>query len=514
VSGETGGRAWAGAICVRLPADAITRRFSSLKPDTMRAAHSVLRVVWLPALFVAAACQRTILPPPVQTPGAGQPLASSTPERSAVLKELSGSAEMRADASGEWAATSAGLILGVGNQLRTGADSRAFVQLTEGSKIRLDPETAITFNFLNPYLDSLLTALALDGGQVWLLLTSNSALDVETPLGIASARGAYMNVAYDPATQTLSLMCLQGTCSLNQSFIPPNFKYRQSGAAPTLAEPMQLADYGRWGLSVPEATQFVPYATEAAAQGNATLPVIAAITEATPTPEPATATPSETATTEAGAATPTLAEPPTAAPPTAPPATPRPAATPLPAIGQHRVLPGETVFCLARVYGVQPDAIIQANDLPRPYLVQAGQLLRIPAAPWSRIDPGPVCAPQFQSPYPGLPYEPPTSEPPTPTDTPAAPPTAAPPLEIREVAALCIGNCDDPAAPTYRLLIIVTVAGGAEPLTFDPGQQYQLDFDRCVKSSGVVTVTSADGQVATGSWVYDDTACPTPTAGP
>jgi hypothetical protein len=115
-----------------------------------------------------------------------------------------------------------------------------------------------------------------------------------------------------------------------------------------------------------------------------------------------------------------------------------------------------------------------------------------------------VCAPQFQSPYPGLPYA---------TDTPTPPPetpTPAPPLEIREVAALCIGNCDN-QEPTYRLLIIVTAVGGAEPLTYDPGQQFQLDFPRCTKSSGTVTVTSADGQVGTSSWVYDDTACtPTP----
>jgi LysM repeat protein len=463
---------------------------------------------WLLAMLALTACARTIVNLPAETAAPERPLATSTPERSAVLRELDGQAEMRGDADAEWAPTSAGLILGVGNQLRTSLDSRAYIHLTEGSKVRLAPETAITVNLLNPYLDSLLTALALDRGAVYVLLAASSALDVETPVGLASARASYMSVAYDPDTQTVFVTCLQGVCSFDATFVPAGYKYQQTGLKAALPEPMSFADYGAWGLAVPEATELVALATEAVAQGSATVPV-AAVTatrppSATPTPEPS-------ATEPAAATPPPATEPPpvdTPAPPTA-----RPSATPLPrptvpSIGQHRVLPGETVFCLARAYGVLPDAILQANSLAAPGTVAAGVVLRIPAVRWDNILPGPVCAPQFQSPYPGLPAP---SETPAASATPAEPPTAAPPLEIREVAALCIGNCTDPTAGTYRLLIIVTTAGGAEPLTYSPGQQFQQDFPRCTKAAGEVTVISADGQVATSSWVYDDVACtPTP----
>lgn len=464
---------------------------------------------WLLALLALTGCARTIVNLPAETAAPERPLATSTPERSAVLRELDGQAEMRGDADAEWAPTSAGLILGVGNQLRTGPDSRAYIHLTEGSKVRLAPETTITVNLFNPYMDSLLTALALDRGAVYVLLAISSALDVETPVGLASARASYMSVAYDPDTQTVFVTCLQGVCSFEGAFVPAGYKYEQAGLTAALPEPMSFADYGAWGLAVPEATELVALATEAVAQGSATVP-IAAVTatlppSATPTPEPSATEPAPAATTPAAATAPPSETP--APPTTRPSATPAPRPT-VPSIGQHRVLPGETVFCLARAYGVLPDAILQANGLPAPGTVAAGVVLRIPAVRWENILPGPVCAPQFQSPYPGLPAP---SETPAASETPAEPPTPAPPLEIREVAALCIGNCADPTAGTYRLLIIVTTAGGAEPLAYDPGQQFQLDFPRCTKAAGGVTVTSADGQVATSSWVYDDVACtPTP----
>ncbi|HRE29019.1 MAG TPA: hypothetical protein PK954_20415, partial [Anaerolineales bacterium] len=115
-------------------------------------------------------------------------------------------------------------------------------------------------------------------------------------------------------------------------------------------------------------------------------------------------------------------------------------------------------------------------------------------------------------PYPGLPYNPPVypTVGPAPTTAPgvtATAPVAAQPLVLNEVAALCIGGCTEGA--TYRVRIIVNAAGGAGSLKYSPGQQYDLDFPRCTKSSGVVTVTSADGQSVSGSWVYDDSACST-----
>lgn len=72
-------------------------------------------------------------------------------------------------------------------------------------------------------------------------------------------------------------------------------------------------------------------------------------------------------------------------------------------IGQHVVQSRETLYCLGRAYGVLPSAIAEANSLSVFSLLSPGQILNIPAVQWVSIPPGPVCATQFASPFPGLP---------------------------------------------------------------------------------------------------------------
>ena len=86
-----------------------------------------------------------------------------------------------------------------------------------------------------------------------------------------------------------------------------------------------------------------------------------------------------------------------------PTATAPPSDTPSPFIGQHIVQLNETLYCIGRGYGVRPDAIAQANNLSLNGLLLPGQHLNIPPTQWLTIPPGPVCQPQFTSPFPGLP---------------------------------------------------------------------------------------------------------------
>jgi len=64
---------------------------------------------------------------------------------------------------------------------------------------------------------------------------------------------------------------------------------------------------------------------------------------------------------------------------------------------QHRVRPGESVFQIARRYGVPMSAIVQTNRLARPDLIYAGQVLTIPvpaARVWSAEEwAGPMAVP-------------------------------------------------------------------------------------------------------------------------
>jgi LysM repeat protein len=514
----------------------------------------------LPTLFAIASlmlagCRGTGF----SLPGAeDNPEAVATPERRVVVREATGTVEARYDAQDPWGGAQVGLYLDQGGQLRTGADGEAFLQLTEGSRIRLEPESTVTFNLLNPYLDSKLTAMGLDQGLTYILLNEGQ-IDVETPVGRATALQAYMSVAYDPDTQTVIVHCLKGTCSFSQTFIPETQKFVQTAFEDARPEPMVPADFRQWAASVPEAeplanvggdeaptpiAQVSPTTEAPTAEAPATEPPTAAPATATAVPSTATAVlptgtlvlptatlPPATATSLPPTATvvratatnipparPTSTTRPNSTPITRATSVPGPTRTPIPSIGTHRVVSGETLFCIGRAYGVIPSAIAAANGLGSGDRLIAGQVLAIPAARWMSIQSGPVCVAQFQSPYPGLPYTPPSTNPPQPTaadPSPEAPtPTASPaaPLVVNEVAALCIGGCAD-GSSTYRLRIIVSASGGVGPLQYSPGQQYDIDIPRCTKSSGTVTVTSADGQTAVGSWVYDDIGC-VPTSAP
>lgn len=66
-------------------------------------------------------------------------------------------------------------------------------------------------------------------------------------------------------------------------------------------------------------------------------------------------------------------------------------------LGYHTVRPGETLFCIARAYGVSPWAIAQQNAIVNPNKIHAGQSLAIPDAP-AALPAGPTCVRQFPPP--------------------------------------------------------------------------------------------------------------------
>lgn len=62
-------------------------------------------------------------------------------------------------------------------------------------------------------------------------------------------------------------------------------------------------------------------------------------------------------------------------------ATPLPTATPTPGPTIYKVAPGDTLYQIAKNYGVTIEAIVQANKLSDPRLINVGQELVIPATP-------------------------------------------------------------------------------------------------------------------------------------
>ncbi len=497
-----------------------------MRPNLLRLSCLIAGV--FAGAVLAAGCQRNLYYLSTPVGGLG---ATATPERSAVLQTVAGSVEIRSSGSAEWAAASTGQALAEGSQVRTGPDGHVAVHITEGSTIYIGSDTELAVNLLNPYLDSLLTALKLERGQVWILLR-DGLLDVETPHGIATARNnAYLSVDYQPKSRALTVMCLQGLCGFGSVLIPEGYKL--ADAVDNLApERLTMGDYGSWGANVAEATQWAFLGTEAAVQGSATMIIVATGTptelpptstateppSATPTRPVASATPVpvKTATPAAASSATRAAATPTRAPtstPAQPPRTPLPSPTeptrlptvtrppftplpPAPIIGRHRVLAGETVFCIARGYGVLPAAIAQANGLSSTASVFPGDVLAIPEVQWRDILPGPVCPPQFVSPFPGLPVATATSA--------GSPP---PPLTL-SVEYHCISNCDR-GDGSYTVHFELRPSGGRLPYTYQPAQSFDLTFAHCTDGAGRVSVTSADGQTASYDWTFHDVSCPT-----
>ncbi|MGH2521954.1 MAG: LysM peptidoglycan-binding domain-containing protein, partial [Anaerolineales bacterium] len=97
--------------------------------------------------------------------------------------------------------------------------------------------------------------------------------------------------------------------------------------------------------------------------------------------------------------------PATATPPPTPSLTTPPPGAPL---GQHTVREGETLSCIGRAYAVPPSAIAQASNLSASEVLPVGTVLQIPAVRWEGVPPGPVCVPQFQSPFVSTPLITPT----------------------------------------------------------------------------------------------------------
>jgi LysM repeat protein len=73
-----------------------------------------------------------------------------------------------------------------------------------------------------------------------------------------------------------------------------------------------------------------------------------------------------------------------------------PTDTPVPGniLGYHTVRPGETLYCIARAYGVDPVAVANTNGIVNPNLIYAGMVLAIPNVP-KTLPAGRVCPRQF-----------------------------------------------------------------------------------------------------------------------
>jgi len=455
------------------------------KGSLIRTSHDKIHhgeMLALIAALLLGACQRTPTPTASPTPAGSSP--------SATLTEAINDVTARGSEAEAFAAAGVGHVVRVGGEVRTGDSSKARLDLSDNSILRLAPNSNFTLQRLpDPANAEPAARLKLVIGKLWASLFGGG-LEVETPAGVATVRGSFATIEYvagDPNTNAddiLIVSCLEGQCGVSNATVNESLGNLQqviltNGGAQVV----------RFALNDAAVQEFLSENPEA-------LSMVATLTAAAPTFTPPPALPNTPTPTPVSTETPT----PTPSPTTS--------ATPFPLIGQHTVQSGETIFCIGRTYGVVPAAIAEVNGIPLPYTIIAGQVLKVPAVQWINIAAGPTCAPQFVSPYPGLPTATatlPGVSSPTPTNTPPnvtlTPTFTSPPPSAASATPTVTATSSlvpDTSPPTLALF-------GARPLLADKGQgTCSVTF--------FVTITDASGvSSASVEWSsYDYLATPAP----
>jgi hypothetical protein len=181
------------------------------------------------------------------------------------------------------------------DQVVTGDDGRARLDLSTGAIVRIAPSSLFTLISNAEGPDGVKTSVKLDAGHLWIILNGGSA-EVETPSGVASVRGSYLSVEVLPGGG-IHFTCLEGDCRLKNESGEYFLKTGESATVenaqePPLVERMTEEEVEEWLENNPEAILVVPSltATLQTTPTDTPLPTNTSEPTATPVP-PATDTP-------------------------------------------------------------------------------------------------------------------------------------------------------------------------------------------------------------------------------
>jgi hypothetical protein len=192
------------------------------------------------------------------------PTASGQPDERVwgLLSEVSGDVLARVTQEDEYALAENGYIVEAYGQVMTKTHSKARLDLSNGSLVRLSADTIFTLQPAERRSDGLLQHLQLSVGKLWIIL-NGGALDVETPSGLASVRGSYLSVSYNPETGETYITCLEGTCTLTDEQGSVEIGAGQTAVISHAGEPpvvgeMSEEEVQEWLDNNPEASLVVP----------------------------------------------------------------------------------------------------------------------------------------------------------------------------------------------------------------------------------------------------------------
>ncbi|MGQ0601696.1 MAG: FecR family protein [Anaerolineales bacterium] len=219
-----------------------------------------------PAALAVAEEEATLSPATLAAPLADkvnwdEPTVTPQPTRRATLSELANDVLARISLAADLAAAREGDAVDAGGLVRTGAESKVRLTFTEGTIVRLGAHSEFTVTELRAEADDPFTRIQLVAGQLWVILMGGS-LEVETPAGVASVRGSYLGVNYDPQTQTIVVTCLEGECGLSNdagevALTDGQTSQAEEGEPPTPPEPLAAEQIEEWTEANPEAEAIV-----------------------------------------------------------------------------------------------------------------------------------------------------------------------------------------------------------------------------------------------------------------
>ncbi len=198
------------------------------------------------------------------TPGAG----GSTETRSANLSEIKNTVEARETEKADWQPATVDQALAEGGGVKTGDESRARVDISDGTIVRMAPDTEFKLVTLSPQPTDPVTKFIVDAGQLFVRVTKalgGGSFEIETPSGVATVRGSLMSAGYARASGQLIVTCLEGTCRIGdlagQTFTDLNEGEQSeipgAGQGPLAAKLMDNAQLDDWQQNFPEVQDII-----------------------------------------------------------------------------------------------------------------------------------------------------------------------------------------------------------------------------------------------------------------
>jgi hypothetical protein len=184
------------------------------------------------------------------------------PDLTARLSEISGTVQIKPDNADRYDPVGNDYVLTTAMQMQTLQESRVRLDLSTGSIVRIGPLTIFSLDSRANSSNGVLSRLALQAGQLWVVLNGGS-LDVVTSGGTASVRGSYMFVSVSPDSAVLEIDCLEGSCQLRNNAGSLDLTTGQKvissdpNSLPQI-QSMDQQDARLWLDNVPESAAVVP----------------------------------------------------------------------------------------------------------------------------------------------------------------------------------------------------------------------------------------------------------------